>query len=801
VERDDDGDAQPEQQRQVEEDGIEGSQHVGVCRQSSRVRLRQRSLSRAQVVVLASPTVSVRRESSIAARIQRLLEQHPGADPALAGPADEPIVPGSALTRRTAVALLECALQSRLQDLEARRLKDAGIGYYTIGSSGHEANAAFGWLLRTTDPAFLHYRSGAFMAARARQGEGETPIFDTMLAFVAAAGDPISGGRHKVFGSHALWVPPQTSTIASHLPKAVGAAFGRCRMDRLGLEAPIPADAVFYCSFGDASVNHATAQAGFNAAAAARLQRQPCPILFVCEDNGIGISVRTPPDYIERSFRTRPGLRYFAADGRDLAATYDQAQAAIAHCRFTQTPVFFHLKTVRLMGHAGTDVETSYRTQTEIEANEERDPLLVFMDLALRTGAIALDGLRALHRDLSLRIARAGAEAARRPKLASAEAIAAPLALPEPASLAVRTAPAEVRERVFKGQLPEADPRPRHMAFQLALGLRDLLAAYPQAFVFGEDVARKGGVYNVTAGLHETFRPGRVFNTILDETTILGFAQGMGLIGCLPVPEIQYLAYVHNALDQIRGEAASLKFFSGGRFRNPMVVRVAGYAYQKGFGGHFHNDNSIGALLDIPGLIVATPARADDAVAMLRTCMAAAAQAGSVCVFVEPIALYMTKDLHDKGDGQWLFPYPPPGEIAPLGEPRVYDASDDDQLAIVSYGNGLHMSLQAARALREQGTRARVVDLRWLAPLPMGAIKQHARETGRVLVVDECRRTAGGPSAHILAEIAEDPDLAGVRVRRLGAADSYVPLGPAADLVLVQIADIVAAARTLAEVR
>src|SRR5690606_3277317 len=106
-----------------------------------------------------------------------------------------------------------------------------------------------------------------------------------------------------------------------------------------------------------------------------------------------------------------------------------------------------------------------------------------------------------------------------------------------------------------------------------------------------------------------------------------------------------YLAYVHNALDQIRGEAASLQFFSAGRYANPMVVRIAGYAYQKGFGGHFHNDDSVGALLDIPGLIIASPARPDDAVLMLRTCAAAARNHGKVCLFLEPIALYMTKDL------------------------------------------------------------------------------------------------------------------------------------------------------------
>ena len=135
--------------------------------------------------------------------------------------------------------------------------------------------------------------------------------------------------------------------------------------------------------------------------------------------------------------------------------------------------------------------------------------------------------------------------------------------------------------------------------------------------MFGEDVARKGGVYHVTAELSKKVGVARVFNT-LDETSILGLAIGAGHAGLLPMPEVQYLAYLMNAIDQLRGEAGSMQFFSNGQFRNPMVVRIAGLAYQKGFGGHFHNDNGIAAVREIPGILVACPSRGDDAVRMLR---------------------------------------------------------------------------------------------------------------------------------------------------------------------------------------
>jgi 2-oxoisovalerate dehydrogenase E1 component len=745
--------------------------------------------------------MSLRRESAVEQRLEQFLHAHPGGDPLRAGAPGAEIAPGSGLTRRVAVRLFEAMLQSRLQDLESRRLKDLGLSFYTIGSSGHEVNAVFGHLLRTTDPAFLHYRSAAFVAARQRLVPKETPLFDAMLAFVASAQDPVSGGRHKVLGSATLWIPPQTSTIASHLPKAFGFAFARARMAHLGLASPVPNDAVVYCSFGDASVNHATAQAGLNAAAAATLHNQPCAVLFVCEDNGVGISVRTPQDYIRRAYAQRAGLEYFHADGRDLVQSYVTARAAIDFCRSRRRPVFFHLETVRLMGHAGTDVETTYLTPEEITAREERDPMLCFADLLLRSGALSKGEMLALYADTKERTARAGAEAARRPKLAASTAVMAPLALPDAHTLAAPVGQPEARRAAFAGKLPEHDDRPRHFAYRMAQGLKDLMTAIPGMLVFGEDVAKKGGVYHVTDGLYATFGGGRVFNTILDETTILGLAQGAAQAGCLPFPEIQYLAYIHNALDQIRGEAASLQFFSAGRYANPMVVRVAGYAYQRGFGGHFHNDDSIGALLDIPGLIIASPARADDAVAMLRTCAAAAQQYGKVCIFLEPIALYMTKDLHDKGDGLWQFPYPAPHECALLGQGRIHGAHDGDQLTIMSWANGLYMSLQAQRLLRLQGVAARVLDLRWLAPLPWPDIKAHAKATGRVLVVDECRASQGGPSPLLLAELAQDPELEGVRLRRIAAKDSYIPLGPAANLMLVQVDDIVQAALAMVEVR
>ena len=303
--------------------------------------------------------------------------------------------------------------------------------------------------------------------------------------------------------------------------------------------------------------------------------------------------------------------------------------------------------------------------------------------------------------------------------------------------------------------------------------------------MFGEDVAAKGGVYGVTRGLLKRAGAARVFDTVLDEQSILGMALGAGVTGLLPVPEIQYLAYLHNAEDQLRGEAATLQFFSQGQYRNPLVVRIAGYGYQKGFGGHFHNDDAIGVLRDIPGLVIASPARPDDAAAMLRTCVAAAAIDGSVCVFLEPIALYHTTDLHEPGRrrvGRAVRGARPSGTTCtlPLGSARVH--GDGRDLTIVTSGNGLYMSLRVARRLAGEGIEARVVDLRWLAPLPVEDVLREAEATGRVLVVDETRRT-GGISEGVLTALV-DAGFAG-RMARVASKDSIIPLGDAAELVLL----------------
>ena len=704
---------------------------------------------------------------------------------------DTPGIPDADL-----LELFDSQMVSRQIDLMARIKRAENKVFYTIGSSGHEGNAMLGRLTRHTDPAFLHYRSGAFMAERYRKLEGLDFIQETCLSFAAARQDPASGGRHKVWGSRPLWVLPQTSTIASHLPKAVGTALaiahGGGRYD-----LPVPNDSIVVCSFGDASLNHASAQSAINSAAWSCHQNLPVPLLMVCEDNGIGISVPTPSHWVADSMSNRHGISYHFADGLDLAAGWQAMERAVAECRQRRRPVFLHLKTTRLMGHAGTDFEIEYRPPAELEAAERVDPLLRSAELVIARGLMRPEQIRlrydSIHRKCLTEVDRADGGG----RLTTLEEVIAPLApvSAERVDAEARRRPAtEARAAVFGGEklLPEHQPA-RHLAVQINRGLTDLMVKYPQALVFGEDVARKGGVYTVTKRLAERFGGRRVFNTLLDETTILGLAQGFGAMGYLPVPEIQYLAYFHNACDQIRGEACSLQYFSNGKFRNPMIMRIASLGYQKGFGGHFHNDNSITALRDIPGLVIGCPSRGDDAVMMLRTMAALAEMDGRVSALLEPIALYMTKDLHDKDDGMWNFAYPSIDQYLPMWEPRIYNESARDVL-IITFGNGVPMALRCARRLAgETGAQTRVLDLRWLKPFDRQAVVRHAADCGVVVVFDE-GRPDGGMGEAVISSLVQG-GFKGRSIELVTGADCYIPLGEAANLVLASEEQLWAACR------
>ncbi len=378
-----------------------------------------------------------------------LLDAFAGLDVTAAADPELDVVVDADLADR----VFDAQLRSRHLDHAARWLRGKGAGFYTIGSSGHEANAWVAAALRPTDPALLHYRSGGFYLARASQVPGHDGVSDVLLGLLASVDEPIAGGRHKVFGHHRLAVIPQTSTIASHLPRALGVAFALGRAPRLGLSTQWPDDSIAVCSFGDASLNHSTAQGALNAAAYTAYQKMHLPLLFVCEDNGWGISVPSPSGWVAASLSSRPSLRYEYADGSDPAAVFETARELAADVRSRRRPAVLHLRTVRFGGHAGTDVEAAYRSAVSLRADHARDPLLATGRLLLALGRATPGSL--VERYLSSRVVvrERAAELVGTPILATASEVIAPLAprhAERVAELAAGAAPPEEREAAIQ---------------------------------------------------------------------------------------------------------------------------------------------------------------------------------------------------------------------------------------------------------------------------------------------------------------------------------------------------------------
>ena len=679
------------------------------------------------------------------------------------------------------ISLFESQVLSRHMDLKARLLKDEGKCFYTIGSSGHEGNAVFGKVFPYTDVAFLHYRSGPFFMERSKQVPGTTPIYDMALSFMASSEDPISGGRHKVLGSKVLNIPPQTSTIASHLPKAVGTAFSIDRAKDLDIsERKLKADSIVLCSFGDASANHATALSAFNTASWVSNSGGHVPIIFICEDNGTGISVPTNEHWIEQNFSNRLGLQYVQIDGLHLIDLMIKSRRVEHDCRIDRSPIFLHMKTVRLMGHAGSDVEVGYLPLADIEATEFNDPLLHSARILIENNCLSAEEILHLYESIRLQVNHVFDAATLRPNLESAEGVMESIIANQSSRKAPKQPTKNARKKLFEKEFKRMD-QSHHMAKLINYTLSDIMLRYENTLIFGEDVAQKGGVYHVTADLYKQYGIRRVFNSPLDETSIIGFGMGFGHNGFIPIPEIQFLAYLHNAEDQLRGEAATLPFFSNGQFSNPMVLRVPGLAYQKGFGGHFHNDNSLAIFRDIPGLILAVPSNGADASKMLRTAVRQAYENGRIIVFVEPIALYMMKDLYKPKDGKWTFQYPDLEEEIPVGDFTEYGKGK--ALTIITYGNGLYLSLQAQKDIEKKlKKKIKVIDLHWLSDINIQKIFKAIGTCKNVLIVDECRKTGCHGEGLISQLLTESKKPLNIKLH--AAEDSFISIGGAATATL-----------------
>ncbi len=274
------------------------------------------------------------------------------------------------------------------------------------------------------------------------------------------------------------------------------------------------------------------------------------------------------------------------------------------------------------------------------------------------------------------------------------------------------------------------------MVQALNRALRDSLADDDRTLLFGEDVAKLGGVFRVTDGLADEFGAERVFDTPLAEAGIAGVAVGLAIAGWKPVVEMQFDGFSYPALDQVISHVAKYRNRSRGRQPMPMVIRMP---FAGGYGGaEHHNDSPETYYAHTAGLKVVVPSTPLDAYALLR---ASVADPDPV-VFLEPKSRYWSKE---QGD------LPATGE--PIGRARV--VRDGSSCTVVSFGAMVARSLSAAARLADEGIDCRVLDLRSLVPLDVEALGAAVRATGRAVVVHEAPLTLGF-GAEVAARIMEE---------------------------------------------
>lgn len=489
------------------------------------------------------------------------------------------------------------------------------------------------------------------------------------------------------------------------------------------------------------------------------------PLLFYVEDNGLGISVRsdfqTPGADITKNLASFGNLFIRNGDGCDPAESARLLAEGVDHVRAGNGPALVRLTVPRLSSHSGPDNQKGYRTDAEITADAERDPLprlKAHLVPALMSEAQWTELEAEVSRDVA-----AALEAARARPNPDPSTIKRFVYEEEPSAGDVEAFGGLTRaERAALGGSVEPRETSDVVRFAEAVRrtLRRELEVNPKCLVFGEDVGRKGGVHLVTEGLQKQFGDTRVFDTSLSEEGIIGRAVGMAISGLMPVAEIQFRKYADPATEQLNN-TGTMRWRTANRFAAPIVVRMPG-GFGKDVGDPWHSLSDEVRFAHAYGWQVAMPSNAADAVGLLRSAMRGA----NPTIFFEHRSLLMTSDGSSR--------YPGDDYVIPFGKANVLREGSD--VTLVTWGALVHRCIEAADRLGDG--KVEVIDLRTIAPWDRACVLASVVKTGHCVVVHEDNLTAGF-GAEIVATIAQDAFwYLDAPVERLAVDDVPMPYHP-----------------------
>lgn len=615
-------------------------------------------------------------------------------------------------------ALLAWRHMCRSAAMAATYDKNRTICYYVHANArGHEAiQIAAGMQLEPHDWVSPYYRDDAILL-----GCGWAPS-ELMLQLIAKGTDPFSAGRS--YYGHACSRNPahpkmlhQSSATGMQAIPTTGIAQALAYRERQGLALDGP-NPIAVCSLGDASMTEGEVAEALQFAALREL-----PIVYLVQDNDWGISVSAEEGRTMNAYEYAAGFKGLGretVDGADFAASWAAVQEVYAWVREHRKPVLLHAR-VPLLGHHTSGVRKDmYRPEEDLAEHATRDPKPRMRAWLEEKGFDAgqLDAIEA--------------EAAEEIEAAFQATVEAPE--PDPVHIAEHVfAPTPVTEEM--GQRVPEDSGKAIMVDAALHAIREILERHPEAVFYGQDVGRRlGGVFREAALLAQRFGDERVFNTAIQEAYLIGSTAGMSAAGCKPIVEVQFADYIWPGINQLVSELSKSCYLSNGQFPVQALIRVPIGAY--GSGGPYHSGSVESALLSIRGIKVCYPSNAADMKGLLK---AAFADPNPV-VMLEHKGLYWSKV---PGTNAAKVIEPDADYMLPLGRAAVTVAAspeaveNGESVGVITYGMGVHWTLNARKAMGASGERVEILDLRTLHPLDEEAVLAQARKHGKVLVLTE----------------------------------------------------------------